>query len=250
MAAPTITVAPPRRDPRLGGLLTVAEVRDEARLAASFGVQYVAEPCNFEFNETGFCYGDVLPDPDEDKAANYQGIESTEGIGPNFASYYGVQCFINDDSDVERRAREAYELAEGRHVEAKFAEWLNAATPIVATPANVTAAIAAADDYADKNYIARPIIHLSRLQAVLAVAAQGLFSDQQGNLWTANGTPAVASGAYGNDVWVTGAVTVLRSPMIVTRAHTLEVNTEEAVAERVFGIIVDCDFVGRLDFTA
>lgn len=249
MADPIITVEPPRRDPRLGGLLTVAEVREEERLAASNRAQFVAEPCNFTFGDTGFCYGDI--DPSEDGDKTYTGISANDSVVLNFAAYYGVQCFINDESDLEVRARSAFDLAESRHVESKFAVWLNAqAVTATSIPAEVTTAIAAADQHADNNYIARPVIHLSRANAVLAHAAQSLIADGNGGFVTPHGNPVVTSGKYGQDLWVTGAVTVLRSPLVVSGAQTLTLNTESAIAERVYGILVDCDYVARFDFTA
>lgn len=247
MADPIITVAPPRREARLGGLLTVAEVRDEERLAASNRAQFIQDPCNFTFGDTGFCYGDI--DPSEDTDKTYQGIASNESVVLNFAAYYGVQCFINDESDVRQRAESVFPFAEGRHVESKFAAWLNAGA-VTSSVAGIIDAIAAADEWADDNYIARPILHMNRDSAVRAVAAQALFADAEGNLRTPNGNPAVASGRYGADVWVTGATLVLRSPLVVTEARATTVNKEEAVAERVYGIIVDCDFRARFDFTA
>lgn len=250
MADPIITVEPPRRSPRLGGLLTVAEVREESHLAASNAAQYIAEPCGVTFGDTGFCYGDLAPDEDTNKTYD-GGIDTGHSVVKNWASYYGVSCFLNSDSDVEQRAVRAFDQAEDRLVETKFGAWLNLAAPIVAIPtATVMDAIGAAEDYADKNYIAQPVIHLSRYNSVVAGANEAIFGDGAGNLWTINGTPVVASSSYGNDVWVTGAVTVLRSPTITTKTETLEKNTEGAIAERVYGILVDCDFVGRFDFTA
>lgn len=247
MAEPIITVEPPRRSPRLGGLLTVAEVRDVARLGASNRAQYVADPCNFTFNDAGFCYGDITPDEAADKT--YQSVATGDSVVNNFASYYGVQCFINDEGDLDVRARQAFDLAEGRLVESKFAVWLNAAV-VTATVAGIIDAVAAADEWADDNYIAQPVLHMSRDTATRAVAADVLIADGAGGFVSPHGTPVDASGRYGNDVWITGGVTVLRSPLVVTEAQTLEKNTEAAIAERLFGIIVDCDFVARFDWTA
>lgn len=246
MAEPIITVEPPRRDARLGGLLSVAEVRDTPRLAASNRAQYVSEPCGFTFGDAGFCYGDLTPEAAATKT--YSGIDANESVVDNFAAFYGVECWINAESDLEERARSAFDLAESRHVEAKFAVWLNAAV-VTSSVAGIIDAIGAAEEWADDNYIARPILHMNRDAATRAIA-EGVVVGESGNLRTLLGTPVVASGRYGNDVWVTGATVVLRSTLVVHEAQTLELNTEAALAERVYGIIVDCDFVARFDFTA
>jgi hypothetical protein len=218
MADPLITIEPPRRSPRTGGLLSVAEVRDVARLAAANGVQYVADPCLFDFGDAGFCYGDLLPGDADDKV--YTGIGTGASIINNFAAYYGVECFINDDGDLADRARSAFDLAESRNVEEKFAVWLNARTVDVGV-AGIIDAIAGADEHADDNYIARPILHMSRDTATRAYAADALIRLEDGTLITPHGTPVDASGRYGNDVWVTGAVLVLRSPLVESAAQTL-----------------------------
>lgn len=247
MAEPIITVEPPRRDARRGGLLSVAEVRETARLAASNRAQYVAEPCGFTFGDAGFCYGDLTPEAAADKT--YTGVDNNESVVDNFAAFYGVECWIDPDSDLEERARSAFDLAESRHVEQKFAAWLNAAA-VTSSVAGIIDAIAAAEEWSDDNYIARPILHMNRDAATRAIAADLLISDGDGNLKTHLGTPVVASGRYGTDVWATGATVVLRSPLVVHEAQTLELNTEASLAERIYGIIVDCDYVARFDFTA
>lgn len=247
MADPTITIEPPRRSPRTGGLLTVAEVRDVARLASANRAQYISDPCGFDFGDAGFCYGDLLPEDALDKT--YTGIGTGESVVNNFAAYYGVECFINDESDLSARANAAFDLAEGRNVEEKFAVWLNAAG-VTSSVAGIIDAVAAADEHADDNYIAQPIIHMNRDTAARAVAADVVIADGAGGLVTAHGTPVDASGRYGNDVWVTGAVVVLRSPLVETKAQTLNLNTEAALAERVYGIVVDCAYVARFDWTA
>src|SRR5690349_2982576 len=125
MADPRVTINPPRRRPRKGGLFDVADVRSESRLGASVGVQYVPEPCDLAYNEVGFCYSTATGDATK----TFGGLDQVVGTIPNFGIGYGVECWVGPDSESDflRRARLGLEATEERAVEAALFTWLNAA---------------------------------------------------------------------------------------------------------------------------
>jgi hypothetical protein len=85
------------------------------------------------------------------------------------------------------------------------------------------------------------------------LAKAGLFGPNgtdDGRLWTANGTPVVASAKYAQgQVSVTGAIGIVRSDVKVTRNVHAIYNQEMAIAERAYGISTDCNFVYTFDYT-
>lgn len=245
MAEPRITVAPPARKPRIGGLLNVAEFRDNVPfLAASANVQYVAEPCNLAYDEAGFCYNEAVV---TDKA--FDEIASSVGVVPNWGLYAGVGCWISNDMDFDRRAQETLAASELRGVEYKLGTWLDA-HPGKPTLTSWVEGIAHADGDADDNYIGQPIILLNRADAVRAKAEDAIDGDRDGNLWTPNGTPVVASAGFTEGfVYVTGGITLLRSAVITSRSEALADNLAQAIAERAYGIIVDCDYRAVYEIT-
>lgn len=178
------------------------------------------------------------------------GLTAGAGIVPNFGAYVGVQCFIGDTMDeFGPRARTQMEASQDRAVEAVLWGWLNAApnTAVTAASGGLDEAIAQAEQFADANYIGEPVLHVSRHDAVRAgVLSPNPVSD--GKIWTPNGTPVVASSKYtSGTVVVSGGIGVTQSEVIVREGLDITHNTMLAIAERVFGIAVDCDF--RQKFT-
>lgn len=240
MADPTITTQPPRRTPRKGGIVDVADFRTDDRLAAGVGTVYDADSCTVDLGEINLCYApDVSP-----SAKVGEGIVTGDGIVPTFGGYVGVECFIGPWDDYVGRARAALEQSEGRFIESVLGPWLTAGVAVAAT--SLADAIAKLEQHADANYVGAPVLHLSRQNAVLAASQFLIFADQDassGRLWTANGTPVVASGAYAaGDVRMSGGITVLTSEITVTEGLDITHNTNLAVAERAYNIIVDCDY--------
>lgn len=248
MADPLITVEPPQRLPRKGGLLSIAEVRPASRLAAANGVQYIPDPCELRYDAAGFCYVETPVVGTK----NFTSILNSTGVIPNFGLHYGVSCWLNDEDDFTERARAGLEASEGRGIETLFWAWVNGATALTAVTTGIRDAIAALEQAADDLYIGQPVIHINRADAVRAAAAGAISPNpvDDGRLWTANGTPVVASAKYpAGTIGVTGGVTVFRSDIVDTRTAALEDNTAYALAERVYGIAVDCDFRRKVAFT-
>jgi hypothetical protein len=244
VANPTVYTNPPARKARKGGLLNViGGVTSLDRLGVASTVEWTEEACNPAMEiAPGLCWGTVSATTKE-----YADITTGESL-PVFAGYYGVECFLGGD-DYDARARRGLEATEGRFIEKQLYDL--ALEPAVAAPfADAVTVVAALDGYADANYIGQPIIHASRAGAVIAGASQAIYPDQprDGDLFTANGTPVVASSEYGSLVglpgaWATGWITVYGGPVVVTRTYDLLHNREMAVAERIYAIAIDCNFV-------
>ena len=150
------------------------------------------------------------------------------------------------DADFDRRARKLLDEGEARGVEEVLWEWANttAGAPIAAT--SIVNAVGQADEFADSYYVGEPVLMMSRLNAVRARAEGALFGGNawDGTLWTANGTPAIASAAASDaSIFVMGWPTVYRSDETVTRVVDPRQNLDMAIAERVYAIAVDCALV-------
>jgi len=241
MAGPKVSIAPPERKPRKGGIKSVVgEFTSAPRLAAAEALQWISDGCEFPKAAPGLCY---VPNPVTGNKT-YAGID--HGAGPIFALYQGVQCYLGtgSDPDYDERARALLEQGEARGVEEVLWEYLNTAGGTGPAQTSWVAAIGQMDEAADTLYLGQPVIMLSRFAAVQARAAKALFGDEEsGRLWTANGTPVIASAAASDTVAaVFGWPTVYASEFVTARTADLAINQEMAIAERVYGIAIDCEF--------
>jgi hypothetical protein len=241
MAGPKVSISPPTRKERKGGIKSVVgEFESAPRLAAAESLQWVSAGCEFPKAAPGLCY---VPNPvTGDKT--YVGIDT--GSGPIFALYQGVKCYLGtgDDPDYDERARALLEAGEARGVEEVLWEYLNTAGGTGPAQTSWVAAIGQMDEAADTLYVGQPVIMMSRFAAVQARAAKAIFGDEEtGRLWTANGTPIIASAAASDTVAVVfGWPTVFAGEFVTTRTADLTLNQEMAISERVYGIAVDCEF--------
>src|SRR6185312_16510397 len=86
------------------------------------------------------------------------GITEHNGIGPAFARYAGVECYLGGDAGGDsylQQARDLLAAGEDRAVEAELWEWAAAAAS-PGTAATLVGAIAAAEEAADANYVGQP----------------------------------------------------------------------------------------------
>jgi hypothetical protein len=238
MSNPTTTVPTPVRKERRGGIKSVVgDFVPAERLAVATNLQWVADNCDFPKAAPGLCYAEIPVTGSKE----FGGL--SVGDGPIFALYAGVKCYLGNDTDYAERARAQLEAGEGRGVEEVL--WEYGMTKGGTGPAQTSwvAAIGQADEAADTLYVGRPVIMLSRFAAVQARAAKAIFGDEEGNLWTANGTPVIASAAATDTALIVfGWITVYASSLIATEAPDPITNQELALAERVYGIAVDCNF--------
>jgi hypothetical protein len=245
MAGPMITVPSPARKARRGGIKSVVgEFEALPRLAVANALQWIADGGEFPKAAPGLCYATVPVTGNKE----FNGID--QGSGPIFALYAGVKCYLGPATDYAERARALLEQGEGRAVEEVLWEWAN--TLSVPGPAtSIVDAVAAAEETADTMYVGGPVIMMSRRAAVHARAEKAILGNEDtGELWTANGTPVIATGAANDTgLFIMGWPTVYASDFTEIQTHDPIVNQELAIAERVYGIAVDCEFVYATAFT-
>lgn len=234
-----VVVAAPARQARLGGLRAAAQWVENQRLGAAETVVYQSDGCTFPMEAIGLCY--TQNGTDDEKSG--VGIDIVEAIDEPFALYGGVECYIGpDDEDFVTRARTILRDGEDRALETRLGQWAVAGTALSEVP-DIVEAIAALEEYADDHYVGRPVLLMSRADAVRAGAALAIQYGIDGLPYTVNGTPVVASAMFTTgEPAVVGAVTILRSAVndIDTVDHVN--NTRWAVAEAVYSILVDCEF--------
>ena len=239
MSNPTTLVPSPVRKPRRGGIKSVVgEFVSADRLAVATNLEWIADNCDFPKAAPGLCYAETPVTGDK----TFDGI--TIGTGPIFALYAGVQCYLGPSTDYEERARAQLEAGEARAVEEVLWEYGMSAGGTAPAQTSWVAAIGQADEAADTLYIGQPVIMLSRFAAVQARAAKAIFGDEEtGQLWTPNGTPIIASSAASDTALIVmGWPTVYASGLVASTVVDHRVNQELALAERVYGIAVDCNF--------
>jgi hypothetical protein len=238
MAEPKVFVSSPVRKPRRGGIKSVVdEFISIPRLGAASELEWVSDGCEFPQAAPGLCYA-TTPITDDKE---FNGI--SQGTGPIFGLYTGVHCYLGANNDYEERAANQLEQGEARGVEEVLWEYVNTMGGTGPAQTSWVAAFGQAEEAADTLYLGRPIIMISRLVAVLARSLKLIFGDEEGNLWTANGTPVIASAAASDTVLVVmGWVTVYAGEVNVVRAIDQTVNQELALAEGIYGIAVDCNF--------
>ncbi|PTT20059.1 hypothetical protein DBR36_06545 [Microbacterium sp. HMWF026] len=233
MAGPTLDVPAPKRAPREGGILTVAELRPNDRLAHVEAIVFQGDGNDFAHTEESRCYA---PQPVADKT--FDGIEITEGLGTPFTIYAGVRCFEAPDPDEVERARRALETGRERVIEGRLAAWAAGGTAL-APGATARAAVGRVDQALDDGYVARGVILISRFDA----ADAGLEYTEGEPLRTKTGTPVIASGRVAPGmVYGLGAVTVEHGEIVERDVHQVRFNRHWALAEQPHALIVDAEF--------
>ena len=237
--------AGPTRKPRAGGIKSVAEFVPTDRLMAVKALDWTNEPCTFPNAAPGLCWG---TNPGGTKTFNGNDVNRS---GDVFALYAGDECFAGGGLDHEARARVALEQGEDRELEERLVLYLEAEDPTnTAITGNLSTAIAAAENAADNDYIGRPTIVMNRGDIYAASMGRVLEIRPNGEIYTKNGTPVLASGRVTvGDVFITGQITVFTSPSIITNKVIHPINNREmAIAERAYAFGIDCDYV--LAYTA
>jgi hypothetical protein len=242
-----ITVPSPTRKPRKGGIKSVVgEFESLPRLAVANALQWIADGCEFPKAAPGLCYVDVPVTGNKE----FEGIG--QGTGPIFALYAGVHCYLGADTDYAERARALLVAGEGRAVEEALVEWARAEAAGGATFSTTVKAIAELEEVADTGYVGQPVLILSRATAVRARAEKAIFGNEEtGQLWTANGTPVIATSAADDDeIYAIGWPTVYASAFTEISTVDPVVNMEMSIAERVYGLAVDCGVAHKAVVTA
>ncbi len=247
MADATHYVEPPRRLPRRGGIRSVAEFRAaENRFGLGGVVEYTSPGCGIAVGEVELCYPSPMGTQAEKATSD---ISTLEGIAPIFGVYAGVECWLGG-SDFEADARRLLAQGADRAIEAALNNWVQADSPADAI-VGWAEGVAAADNWADQHYVGLPTLLMNRGDAVLAYAADALDADGTGLMWTPNGTPVLASAAFtAGTIASVGGLTVLEGAVSSFQTERLTLNKEFAIAEQVFAILVDCNYLETWDVSA
>lgn len=237
MAGPNIQVeAPPRAD-REGGISDVATFRPNDRLGIADTIIFQSAGCEFPNLYEDLCYNGEDP---VDKT--FDGIVIDDAIGAPFALYAGIKCVEGPDPDEFERAERQLNDGEDRELEDILEAWATGATAITVAGGGVTTALARVEQQLDSAYVGRGVILMSRYDATVAATA-GAIERVGGILQTKQGTPVIASGRVtAATIYGLGAIAIE-----VTNIETREVldpttNSRYALAERIYAIVVDCEF--------
>jgi hypothetical protein len=176
--------------------------------------------------------------------------------GDPFIVYRMVECLDMTDDDTEW-ARKAFGLGEAHGVEEGFMRTVlatSASTVVDGTGLALVDAIALAEEYAGNVYGGVPTLHMTRGVATRALSEQILensldwtITTKQG-AWVANGSgysanlgpTGVEPGVGESWLYVTGYVTVGRTPLVVNRVLDHAQNNQQVLAERTYIPLVDC----------
>lgn len=259
---PRIDVTTPPRSGRTGGLLAITQPIDITDAHAQNGVQYEADACALPDFAPGLCDDSYIPAdliPDEKDYGN--GPEWTQSFP--FALYVGYECWMPGDEYGAKalsilEAGETYGIERGLSV-ARF----QSDDPIVIDGTfDLKHGIARLEQELGERYQGLGVIHMSREVASLALTGGSVDVDGSYKVATKQGVPVSNGSGYGvngpeavvpddGSAWIfaTGDVHVFRSPAETYTSDTPNKNTTDALAERVYNITLDCEFILAIQVT-
>lgn len=248
----------PEVAPAQGGLYAVANVLEGDPKVGMSGFQYLSENCGVASS---------LDDPAcltaEDRAEKTFGETVVVASTAPFGVYKGVTCVDMHDDD-SGWAQRGLELTEHIAVEQRvMEELLSGATDITPTPGTavpVRLGIALLEGIAAANYGGVPVLHMARSTTTIGFSEHVLGHDQNFTVTTGQGALVANGGGYegnlGPDgdpadageawIYVTGAVTVVRTPVITNRVipgvgeEGGPLNLQMALAERLIAVSAEC----------
>lgn len=249
-----VYIEAPAVAPAKGGLYAVATILEGNPHVGASGFQYLTENCGVASS---------LDDPAclaaGDRAAKTFGetvvVESTDPFGV----YKGVEC-VNMGGDDSGWAERGLELTEHIAVEQRvMAELLAGATDITPTPGtaiSVRHGIALLEGVAAANYGGVPILHMARSTATIGFSEHVLEHDAAYTISTQQGALVANGGGYEGNlgptgvaapegqawIYVTGAVVVVRGPVVTNRVFGIDqgLNLQQALAERIVSVSSEC----------
>lgn len=246
MTVAPVAVDAPSVTPARGGLLPVADITEASDSHIAFGIEYQSFLCD-EGGYTAGCVDAPAGVPIDDPKL-FGGSHIVQGVP--VVVYAGIECDLFG-APYSQQALDRLAGSEDRLVAEAFYRWAvlgqwNAGTAPVAfqetvTADNIVEAIAALEQYAGETYAGRPVLHMNRATATLAIAADVIVGDLTGNLATVQGTPVANSAGYPDGViFITGAVNLWRTPVDSYQAPNTATNTSMALAERTYVLSTDC----------
>jgi hypothetical protein len=226
----------------VGGLLAVADVTDTTDEHFMNGVVYESWLCGLGGIAPGLC--DVAPGVSVDAAKEFGGSEIVEGYP--FAVYTGIECDLFGRPYTEQargRLAGSEEYLVGRAFQQVLFEVAGPDMPadVCVAGADICDIIGALEQWAGTHYAGRPILHMNRATAAMAISAHQLMPQLDGTLATVQGTPVANSPGYDDDlVFITGPVHLWRTPLNVHDVDAVMENKAKSLAERVYVAAWDC----------
>lgn len=243
MAVQTVTA--PTRQPRERGLKSIAEFDEDARIGASEVLAYEALPCGLPQGTVALCWEDLGARVPKDGTDAGWG----ESIFPPFAQYAGASCYINDDDNFAEQARMVLEGGEEDLIVEKIDAWVTAEGTALTAQASATLALAEVEEALRDGYRGRGTILVSAYTATL-LDAGGALKQKDGEIMTVTGSRVgIVAGVPKTGVIGMGAIKVVHSPMREYQAADHRANLDLAIAERIYTVLVDCDFAVRAAVT-
>lgn len=244
--APDVVQAP-AVDLRRGGLLSVADVRNEPNGKWEFGLDWQPDTCGMAHLTPHDC----VDGPSGAKA--FDGVSTV--LSKSFATYKGVVCDYFGRDRYAEKARKGLEFSEAEAVERYFAlNVLSGALDLTPTPGTGVAAgvaLGILEEWTAEHYGGVATLHADRLVTTFLDASSLLLRDPV-NLRTAQGS-LLANGAYQAPVeagkrwlWATGQVVLYKGQVIDREASDTIHNKHYALAERPWAVGVECFVVGVL----
>lgn len=244
--APSVQSAP-------GGLYAVARVIDGDVHVGASGAQYLSMNCGIP----NLLDDPACVDPAERIEKTFDSIDVISG--DPFGVYKGTECHDLGDDDTEW-ARQGLLLGESVAVErGVMTTTFTGATDLTPTPGTAVTLIeglAILEGYAAANYGGVATIHMARSTAVHAFANDLLTADLSYTVYTKQGALVANGGGYEDNlgpdgqeapdgqawVYVTGPVTVVRTPVVANRVLGVSegLNVQNALAERMVAVTAEC----------
>jgi len=260
-AFPTPVVASPARTPAPYGLFSVLDFREPLdRYWEGGGVTWLS----FDGATQLGIVGRVQEPYEETSGLPKTFTPSTETDAAGVFTVYGTQKVTPgegwDQAKAQERANTILTTLEERTVEAVLSGAVPGLTPNFssATTVNSTSsfvdAVAYLENWLANQYGSRGVLHLSRGNAIRAIAAKALET-RGGGLFTRLGTPVVAGSGYDDDsVWATSSLVAYRSEVFPRGGipyDLLDKNTNDlyAIAERTYSIGFESRALGVVTIT-
>jgi hypothetical protein len=229
---------------RKGGLLSVADVRDDPSGKWMYGLDWQPEHCGTAHLTSIDCV---------DGPAGAKVFDGAPVVlSKAFAAYKGVACDSFDMDRYRRMARVGLEFGEAeaveRYVALNILDGGTDLTPTTGTAVPLEVGLGIIEEWTAENYGGVPIVHADRLVTTLLDGADLLIRDPvnlrtvQGSL-VANGAYRVANKAGERWLWATGQVLLVRGSIGEHDALDRAKNRHYALAERPWAIGVECFLV-------
>lgn len=237
-------ITAPAVERRKGGLLAVADVRDDANGKWQYGLDWLPDHCGTAHLTSIDCVDGA------GGAKAFDGVPVV--LSKAFAVYKGVKCDMFDMPRYAQQARTGLEFGEAETVERYVAlNVLNGGqdiTPTSGTAVSLAAGLGMLEEWTAENYGGVPIIHADRM-VTTALLADNLLVRDAANMRTNQGS-LLSNGAYRVEnkagerwLWASGQILLVRGTVGDHQVTDRVKNDSYALAERPWAIGVECFLV-------